>query len=1416
MNPEEELVNQLLAAGASKDEIFAILEERFPKASQATQRPRLLRFEAPVLPDARERPMQDIAGEVLGNLSNVGKAFGSGLKTSLKRTAGLAASSTSLLPISTAIYKATGEDLTGLRKAQPAPRPRERPTAPVETAAEFVGQLLGNLPVYAGVSGAVRSASTTLAGRVSDPVLKSFLTRSVPGSFWKSAAVSAPANVVEGVAADALLYPEQVQDLEGVLRSSALSLFGTIFDGFAGSKTLAEAIETATTPAQVKQVLDVIEEAKAQAPKSDLPSYEGKLVPYSVWEPGVNRPLPDAATISARRVEDLISGPMPTAAEIAMNRNTRVFNALADEKLRKAAFERWMSEPMASGSQVPIFNPLSGVRSLVTPTPTADDRILAASLQGAVDRTAESLKGIALVRKGSGRAIDNLSFIEADVSRSSFLFEELDELSKHLSLYFKRGQKELTPQQKFIVEVQDRLNAAAKKGYENMSVKEILDLEDSLLAMSRRLDEQGFDLPPKKFIGDVKQDPSAGKVDVRNRVTQTATEPSRSEPPAIVRFEPEPVGEKRTPRFLPRGYTLKEIEARGDIDFLKSLSNGDLPPKVTIVPAKSVEEFSAEVPKEVGDLIKSANIEYEKPKPAGPQPSARQLLQDKNIPLKELDQTAYDLLNNLGASRRAAENAVRYRGGLLLPKIDEAGRWIGEVEAPVEAVPLFEIQRLAGKRLIELEANLKALRTLADESIDTGMTVENARALVALYKNDELIQNLSAEYRKNMDFMIDYMVRLQRLDPKKGEQFKKLAYVPLGRMFNKPSSANFLSFRRGSERKSAPIFEQSIEMMYAVIERTQRNYAWLNLVNQLKENPVGLTDHISLAGSVNPGLFEEQIKELVAKGVPQKDAADWVRAMYSGTFDKTDGSLIVFDKGIASKYYVSDALALAVKAGSPMELGLMQNVMMALSTPMRESVALGLDLSGIGPASDAVLSMVNDSGYRLLRDTISGFWSSALRDENYLKSVAAGRGFGARLRPDTNIIPVKPAAKNSITAAVKTIPNAVTAVNNFIRPLSDAARMGLYLSQIRQGATPLEAATFSNNAIGNWNVSGAARLVRAWSLMTEFGNVGLQSGVAAAGTIKRALKSPKLAARAAMVGVGGLTVPTLILLSEYEDDDELNALRRADNYDYYYWRDSNGEPQKMRKPGWWLVPIFSSSVEAAWDGMDKQARARLAKSFKNSVTFNLVPISLQTALGLLNDDTAPLNPFVDIPIVPGGQQDVSSEIQGSLQSSQLAMALRDHAAISPFKTDYFLRQSLGSDLSALLTIATGGTVGTENRLPIFGRYSVSPRAQTEGSIQFYKDLKKSLEVDRTLKEYAAKQDMAGLEKYMEKNQEYVNLYSKLVGPSQQLAQFNLLLRMISADTTMTKEGKRNAEKYYRGLMNDFFIEYNTVRKELVK
>jgi ribosomal protein S7 len=210
---DEEIVDRLIKAGATDDEIMEILRE----VKQ---------------PSAMSRFMRGI---------------GTGAKSVMMKMASPSAGPG-------ARPTTTFDQIRKEQKQFEATRPTSEQLGTAGKIGEFVGEVGAGLPIdlaiSGGLSGLGRAPIEKLIGPASNAATKF-------SAFLRGAAAGVPANVAAGVATTAIIDPEAIATKEGLAKTAAFSTLGTLFDGYfgvaargQGIAALAEQAKTSRTSAR--------------------------------------------------------------------------------------------------------------------------------------------------------------------------------------------------------------------------------------------------------------------------------------------------------------------------------------------------------------------------------------------------------------------------------------------------------------------------------------------------------------------------------------------------------------------------------------------------------------------------------------------------------------------------------------------------------------------------------------------------------------------------------------------------------------------------------------------------------------------------------------------------------------------------------------------------------------------------------------------------------------------------------------------------------------------------------------------------------------------------------------------------------------------------------------------------------------
>lgn len=885
---------------------------------------------------------------------------------------------------------------------------------------------------------------------------------------------------------------------------------------------------------------------------------------------------------------------------------------------------------------------------------------------------------------------------------------------------------------------------------------------------------------------------------------------ANDDPQTIIRF-----GKNTEQNFPAAGPTKSRLIATEPAELNKDLtwsSNQSAP-----IPRGPVIPHGSSTPSPAYDVARAdMNIVYELPdKPSIP---AKQKFYDRTASIGEISPVAQKWFNNSGSSSIQTELFLKHE--LSLP----IGNAIEGQTMVVDGMPLQKVlDKLGRDKYRPLAEYLKASRQLADPSIPVGIKGPNpiATAQAIVDGASPEIKAAAVEYKKTTDAIVDWYVKGGIWSEELGKEFKAEFYAPGRAVFENPMGYNSGAKRVGnfSEKPTYDPIRQTAENVRTAIERFRDNVGWQQVIKDFEANPTSHPDWIKQIPA-DPHAVEAIAAPLRAAGKSAKQADALAKAQLMGQLDRSTNTLNVFKNGELFQYKIHPILADAKNALNPLELSGFQEAMRMFSRPLRESVALANDLSGVGPISDMVRGNVALAQHGLasnpimdgIINPIRSALQIAVRGPELKEAARAGLNIGARGRPSEYIQPKVPFLEKLTTKPIKTIGNlpgdAMAAANDLIQPLNTMTRLSLYRAAVKGGYNPTEAASFANEAMGNWNKMGS--MMRGYSATVAFGNYGIQTAAKDLEIIKEVIKKPvSVGVPALGAGFMYITVPTLASYFGTLGDEEIQRIRKADNYDNLYFRNPfTGDISKMKVPGWGLGPFFGGAVMAALDGMDEEARKRLATTFYNSYGVNMIPTPIQAVAGVAYNQRSP---FSDAPIVPRKEAGIDPAVQGSEGVSKMSQHISQAVPVSPYKIDFLMDRLLGPLGTDLVQLAEG-KVGGKRDIPVFSRWSVSDKAQTEGSNLFYNDLDKAQQAVSTMKRMAMDQN-PNAEAYRQGNEQALGTYTNLANAAKSIGSLQTYINYVARDSDMTQEEKDRIISERRKALNDFFAMYAEIHKQ---
>lgn len=1325
--------------------------------------------------------------EEKGTLQRLGEGFLSGAKSALRTTGNLASGT----PQGAAAW---AEDIvTAPYKKQP------------EGTAGAIGNIAGNIAGSLPLMGAVGE----MVGPVGSTAISKFLgpAATKAGTFLKGAAAAIPKNIVGGVVATAATDPRQVITPTGLGKVAALSTIGSVFDG---GFALRAAIKAAKTPQALQQVAKEVEELFNPQPTPQTPNPLGPAepVPPSIGE------LPSHIQVAAARVKQILDKDLEVAQNLMKSEIEK-----AGKNFAKGA------QPTATENSVAFLKKASQEANRQT------DPLYLAMVNGVQERAKQirdMSKAIQLpenagkgTKTGMGLGVPQFS---ADMNVQPQL--TIKELQDHLSTlnmngvfddvtntvaspFLKNGEKVFVDPdtyKKFQL-TQAKLDAAAAEGRANMNIADLEDIAKDMETMAKRL-SRGFDVPQKGPL-------YSGKPESRAQYEKTVRNVEGNPTPSNA-------------LDLPTEYSINENS--GQIPTWKRWVTGSDAEPVPATP--QLQQMAKQNAIDYSDAVKSANIEYGSQRKSNFQVAAENLrnakteFQDRTWGMGQHDPATHEMLKKLSYVGGAADDFANNE--LRIAKLDKDGNWTGESEVIPGKTLNQALKGIQPDEVAEADAYIKAMtyknnpglkRDMSDDAIDS--IIKNA---------PDHIKQFGQDFRHIDNVLVEDAARLGVMSRKAADEWiAKGVSGTLKGATNNPQRAPAFAFRQGPlNRPTLSPIQQLQDDIFARLEFSRKNYAFQQLVkarNLDRERFAGVFEPATLE---KPENFEKLVTDMMDRTGLSRESAEEITMLNQSMMDQSDKNLTVLIDGKPTRWKIDSDLDRTVTSLTPLQKSLMRDVMKEASLPVRVGVSAALDLSGVGPASDALLTMGRVPGFIPVIDNLRGLfnsfgnWSPKLATEAYKERTAALGKYSGRFQPGEEMMkglqnkydsPVKDAAMKG----VKVITSPVKALQKIITPLSDAARMGDYMVRRRQGQTPFQATSSSNSTLGDWNVHGANTLLRNFIQITEFQNVGIQT----LKMMKDAATDPKTKARLFNTLVSGVTLPTLGFWALAQNDKELNSYRLSDTgYRYWWWRDSDGEIHKMPKLGWAFGQIFGSNIEALLDAVKSDEEKsdiakRLLDGYWSQVGINPMPLKIQNGMALMFNKRSPLSPGSP-PITPESQQGLPADLQGNENTSGIARYGAEHG-VNPFTTDYMLDQMTGSIFSSTVKMLSGRTAGTSDAdFPVLSRFHIRNNTPTQGSGEFYRDLEKAQNFEKTRKKYIDSGQADKVAKLFDDNRELLENKGLLEATSSQVMLYNKYIMDTMRDPTISTETKRKTSENYRKLMNESFQRYIEIKKGMKK
>ena len=1039
------------------------------------------------------------------------------------------------------------------------------------------------------------------------------------GRFGVRAAASLPKNIAGGVVITAITNPDEVSTPKGVAKVAALSSIGSIFDGIFGKMPLSAA-EPSVPSAQA--FTDLVEQAKVD---------------------------PQKAIELKNKIDDFTSQFSRLSNEDPLNRRVDVL------KPREQGFKLWTTDPQPMQKYKGIeIGPSDKARAWEPGRKTVPNSI---DVQGYAEELSADLKQRDKINTKIMRIMNNVQ------DRGTHSYDQLAQLPKLLE-----QEAQLT----------NRINETLPKI--GKSAEEVRGLIGGVIK-----DENGRTIP----------------VNIRRQEKPNMANPiPTNEPPPPSLFKtknPPMVGSPLKPGSgtqSPYPFTREP-----DIDPLAPILKPKVEGSGNNYPNLSDEENAIASKIDFGNEASNAARREE-----------RYLL---DTPMKRLDYKAMDFLKPIReASPEAGDIAEKYlRVNMRLQQAVDDALYIpdgkgGYARGPESLVPLIRELGSDGDILNRFQIYAHARQAIS--GVDTPFSVSEAQKVVDRYASEfpEIVKAYETRHQPLVNGLLDAAQGYGLTTPEAMKAMREATdYVSLTRSaFGDPYAATgFLKGRTnpGSQKLVGDYFHNMMANIRGVVKAGERAQVLRELVKARQANP-NLADIIE----VIPYQPPEGLSEVLAKLPP--DTPEVVKKAVGDVYAiPPKGNvfpLIVDGQRVSVK--VNPELASALdqmqfrgpKVYNPENAGTIEKM---LSSPLNVAAkvekattsvySVYRDMFGFGVPVDAIEIATNASarGYKfnLLKSPVKGFFALYNDDPALRDLIGHGGGLGFRYANPMaeKIIEnaddlVKLAKTNGIKLRVM---NPGKAFIEFAGNLSNASRAGLVLENLDRPMSEL--ASLYNNIIGDPALRGAA--LSSVARFTGFMNYPLQANRAQLSALARSPQ--RLGFFLARAG-GMLTAPAIATWYMTKDNKAVQEMSKDPNGRRFTYLPNPSDPNELfavPKPqgiaGVLFVTLPQMMMEELRDSGNTKVMEEVGKAAVQSLVPNIVPLTVNTAIGVATGKSLNVNDMSVRDVVPGSRQGTMAEDAGGSMTTNTAKALAAASGIDAGKWDQVLRSlMIGTSFNA--------------------------------------------------------------------------------------------------------------------------------------
>lgn len=614
-------------------------------------------------------------------------------------------------------------------------------------------------------------------------------------------------------------------------------------------------------------------------------------------------------------------------------------------------------------------------------------------------------------------------------------------------------------------------------------------------------------------------------------------------------------------------------------------------------------------------------------------------------------------------------------------KMDFKGKSLKEILKPIdsrEAIRDFS-KYLVSRRVIELN----------DRDIETGMTVEDARATKKYYESRFPVsfKKAAKELGQYQDSLLDYLKESGVISSEMQAKMKEAnkMYVPFYRMLENLDNSGFMSTRmsqsktatrkiKGSQLEVIDPLESIVKNTYSYIQIADTNNILLQMADAAAKHP----DTARLFEKVDPDIglaatatvadlkLDPEIESMIEKALGEDAEFDIFRPMQ---FPKQGNTIVLLRDGKKEFYEVDKDIYASLTNMNREDINMVVRLLSKPASWLRASATLSPEFIARNPVRDQWTAwFFSKSGYFPLVDLPRGMFELFTKGDAYKLWKAGGGEHSTLVALDrvTNKETLKEVLKDNGAKALDYVKNPVEGLRVLSEFMEVSTRLGEMKRALSKTGDPVASTYATRNVTLDFNKMGA--YMRAINMIIPFSSANIQGHQ----QFFKAMKENP--GKSFLKGTIGITLPTLLLYALNRDDERWKEIPQWQK-DLFWIVMTDKQIFRIPKP-FIVGQLFGSLPERIWEYIDEQdpkLMDEFAKNFINTSTPSVMP----TALLPFIEGIANYNFFLGHRLMSEGTAKLPKKAQYTHYTSEVAKKVGELTKQSPIVIDNFINAWFG-------------------------------------------------------------------------------------------------------------------------------------------